>query len=509
MTAFFPGVRKCVIPALLIAFELAQLGAAFAGSGSPPAKIHLDDSPLRREVKAATSFAPIIKKAAPSVVNIYSSRTIHEQPMINPFMDPFFRQFFGPGFGETRPRRAESLGSGVIISEDGYILTANHVIEGAEEIKVSFAEGTKESTAKVVGADPPTDVAVLKIEGMNLPAITIGDSDKLEVGDAVLAIGNPFAVGQTVTRGIVSGVGRSSLGISQYENFIQTDASINPGNSGGALVDAEGRLVGINTAILSRTGGNQGIGFAVPVNMARSVMDLIIEHGKVTRGYLGVGIQALTPDLAKELGLPSESSGVVVNDIAPNSPAEKAGLKSGDVILEVNGKKVTEPGSLQLLIAQAGPASKTTLRVLHSQGTGKPNEKNLTVTLAELPKEALAATGRGGRQGERPSGVDALDGVQVTDLDSRVRRQLDAPNNVHGALVVAVDPESNSAEAGLRRGDIILEINRQPVLNADDAVALSENLKGEQVLLRVWSQGGEGGPGGTHYVVVSNRKRSK
>jgi len=496
---------------IVISVVVQLLPTKGAGAeSSPPAKLHIDESPLRREVKLATSFAPIVKKVAPSVVNIYSSRTIHEQPMINPFFnDPFFRHFFG--YGEMRPqsRRAESLGSGVIISEDGYVLTANHVIEGAEEIKVSFAEGSKQSTAKLVGADPPTDLAVLKIEGKSLPAISISDSDKLEVGDVVLAIGNPFEVGQTVTMGIVSAVGRSALGINQYENFIQTDASINPGNSGGALVDAEGRLVGINTAILSRTGGNLGIGFAIPVNMARNVMNLILEHGKVTRGFLGVDIQPVTPELAKEFGLPDESSGVMITDVTHNSAAEKAGLRSGDVIVELNGKKITEPSALQLVIAQAAPGSKVTLRVLRGEGTSKPVEKTLTATLAEVPKETVAGRGRGGQPGERPpSAVDGLDGVEVRDLNSQIRRQLDVPRGLQGVLVVNVDQDSNAAEAGLQQGDVILEINRQPVHNTEEAIALTENLKTPQLLLRVWSRS-PAGPSAVRYIIVNNRKRSK
>src|SRR6266699_574704 len=327
--------------AVFLALQMAPWNktAQASSKANPPARVHVEETPLSREVKLATSFAPVVKKVAPSVVNIYSSRTIREQPLLSPFFsDPFFRRFFGPDFDEQmrpRTRRAQSLGSGVIVSEDGYILTANHVVEGADEVKVALADGVKEYPARVIGADPPTDVAVLKVEAKGLPAVTLADSDKLEVGDVALALGNPFGVGQTVTMGIVSAVGRSSLGINEYENFIQTDASINPGNSGGALVDAQGRLVGINTAILSRTGGNQGIGFAVPVNMARYVMDRIVAEGTITRGYLGVRIQPLTPDLAKEFKLPADT-GALVGEVTPKTPAAEAGLKEGDVIVEFN-----------------------------------------------------------------------------------------------------------------------------------------------------------------------------
>jgi Do/DeqQ family serine protease len=276
-------------------------------------------------VTAASSFAPVSKKVGGSGVTVFSTTVIRERPMWNPFSDdPFWRRFFGDNSGRSqapRERRAQGLGSGVIVTPDGYILTANHVVDGADSVKVAMTDG-QEYDARIVGNDPPTDIAVLKIEPKKeLPAITLADSDKLEVGDLVLAVGNPFGLGQTVTMGIVSALGRGGFGITAYENFIQTDAAINQGNSGGPLVDAEGRLVGINTAIFSRSGGFQGVGFAVPVNMARYVMDRLISDGKVTRGYLGINIQPLTPDLAKAFNLPDESSGVLVGGVTPNSAA--------------------------------------------------------------------------------------------------------------------------------------------------------------------------------------------
>jgi|ERR1051326_4710025 serine protease Do len=499
-----------VITSVLSIVLLAQCGRVWAAN--PPPKVTVEDAPLSREVKARTSFAPVIKKVAPTVVNISSSMTIHEKASRNPLLeDPFFRRFFGDeSMDQTQPRdrKAQSLGSGVIVSSDGYILTASHVVEGADKVKVALASGEREFEAKVIGTDPPTDVAVLKIEVKhNLPVIPIGDSDKLEVGDAVLAIGNPFAVGQTVTMGIVSGVGRNGLGITGYENFIQTDAAINPGNSGGALVDAEGRLVGINTAILSRTGGNMGIGFAVPANLARNIMDRLVTEGKVTRGYLGINIQPLTPELAKQFHLPDESSGVMVGGVSPDSAAEKAGVKDGDVIVELNGKKVSDPSSLQLLVAQTPPGTKVNLRLLRSAENGKPTEKNLSATLAELPKEYLATTDEGGNPRERSqTGTDALDGVEVTDLDARVRRQVEIPRQVQGALVSNVSQDSNAAAAGLRPGDVILEIDHHSVHGSDEAVQLAEKAKGDQILLRVWSRPGGRGPGGTRFLVVDNTK---
>ena len=496
----------------LAAFTLLPLDSwskptpSAAGTNLPP-KLTVDESPLPAKIKAATSFAPVIKRVAPSVVNIYSTMTVRERAM--PFLnDPMWRRFFGEEFGDqSRPRthREQGLGSGVIVTPDGYILTANHVVEGADKVKVALVSGAKEFDARVVGTDPATDTAVLKVEGKDLPAITIADSDKLEVGDVVLAVGNPFAVGQTVTMGIVSGLARGGFGINNYENFIQTDAAINPGNSGGALVDAEGRLVGINTAIFSRSGGSQGVGFAVPLNMARYVMDRLIKEGKVTRGYLGLSLQPeVTPELAKQFNLPNVN-GALVTSVQPDSPAAKAGFKDGDFVTDFNNQKVADMRQLRLLAAQTAPGTKVAVKLLRD---GK--EKTITLTLGTIPEELMAQGGRT-QPGERgQSNMDALDGVEVTDLDdldARTRRQQGIPNNIQGALVASVAPESNSAEAGLKPGDVIVSINRQPVRNANEAVALSEKVKGDQILLRVWRGDREGGGGGMLFLTVDNIKR--
>jgi serine protease Do len=491
----------------MVADAAAPKTSAGRSSTNPPPKLVIQENAVSREIKGATSLAPIAKKAAPSVVNIYSTTTVKDRPFVHPFLnDPMFRRFFGEDFGggnvQPRERQAQGLGSGVIVSQDGYILTANHVIEGADSVKISFASGDEEYDATVIGADPPTDIAVLKVNIKKpLPAVTITDSDKLEVGDMVLAVGNPFGIGQTVTVGYVSALSRRGFGITGYEDFIQTDAAINPGNSGGALIDAEGRLVGINTAIISRSGGFQGVGFAVPINMARYVMDRLIVEGRVSRGYLGISIQPLTRELAKEFGLADESSGVLVGGVSPNSAAAKAGLKEGDVVVDVGGRKVSDPQGLQLVIAQTPPGTKVDLRILRGETGGKPTEKILHVTLGELPREFAQA--RGIPSIEDSGKRDALDGVEVADLDNRTRQQFTIPNNVRGALVTDVDDQSNAAEAGLRPGDVILEINRQPVRSAQDAVDLSEKAEGERILLRVWSSRG-GGPGGTRYIVVDN-----
>jgi serine protease Do len=376
MKTFNPCRRRVVVTVfagvnlLLLAGELAVSSARAA---TPP-KTNIDDTPLPRDSRpSTTSFAPVVKKVSPSVVNIYTSKTLR--------LDPALRQYLREMYGFDRvpsERRQQSLGSGIIVSQDGYILTNNHVVEGADEVKVALSDERTVYDATVVGTDPQTDVAVVKVTAENLPAITFADSGKIEVGDVTLAIGDPFGVGQTVTMGIVSAKDRGGIGITNYEDFIQTDASINPGNSGGALVDAAGRLVGINTAILSRTGGNQGIGFAVPVNLARYVMERIVVDGKVTRGYLGVKIQPITSDIAKQSKL-SQPAGALIAEVTPGSPGEQAGLKPGDVVTEFDGKSVTDSRHLQLMVAEKPPGSRVSMKIVRE---GK--EQTLTAQLGEL-----------------------------------------------------------------------------------------------------------------------------
>jgi len=471
--------------------------------------IKVDTTPVNRDARLGASFAPVVKKAAPSVVNIYSTHIVHIRPMRNPFLDdPFFRQFVPRQFldnGRERTRREQSLGSGVIISPDGYILTANHVVDGADEIDVAIADSKKEFTARVIGTDPPTDVAVLKIDAKDLPAITLGDSDQLLVGDIVLAIGNPFRIGQTVTMGIVSALGRGNFAfgrINQYEDFIQTDAAINPGNSGGALVDAEGRLVGINTAIVpNSTGGNQGIGFAVPINMARRIMERLIAGGKVTRGDLAILLQDITPRLAKAMDLPDQN-GVLVSDVFPNTPAEKAGIKSGDVIVGFNGKDIPDMHSFQLAVSECAPGSSATVKLLHN---GHP--ETVTVTLTELPGDAAQYSNGQKNPGSGKSMIDSLSGVTVADLEPEVRRQLGIPDGIRGALVSDVEQASNAAAAGLQLYDVILEINRQPVSDSGDTVRLGRQAKGDQILLKIWRR--QGDIAGTCYLSVDNTRIGK
>ncbi|MDB6017915.1 MAG: protease Do [Pedosphaera sp.] len=469
-----------------------------------PAKIthvnlSLSDTPVPRDGKFTTSFAPVVKKVAPSVVKVYvTTKSKTMAPGESPFGDnnDFLRRFFGDQFnpgenGQGRNLRTppqHGLGSGVIVSQDGYILTNNHVVDEADSIRVAMNDG-REFTAKVIGRDSKTDIAVIKIDAKDLPFMTIANSDKIEVGDLCLAIGNPFGVGQTVTMGMVSAKGRGNVGV-DYEDFIQTDAAINPGNSGGALVDAEGRLIGINTAILSRTGGYQGIGFAVPINLARNVMTSLVEHGRVVRGYLGVSIQDLTPALAKQFDL-SEQQGALVGDITAKSPAEKAGLKSGDVILGYDNQPVTDSRHLKLQVAQTAPGSTVPVKILRD---GK--ETTLNVTVKELPGSEQVAKA----DNQDNNSTDSLNGVTVSDIDPAAKRQLALPGNIKGAVVTDVNQDSPAFEAGLRPGDVIEEINRKPVQTAEDAVKLTENVKDKSILLKVWSKGG------SRYLVVDENK---
>lgn len=421
-----------------------------------------------------TTFAPIVQQVAPSVVSIHTSKTVR--------VPRGFGDFFGmPGQGGGSRERTPGLGSGVIVSEDGYILTNRHVVDAADEITVTLGD-QKEFKAKKVGADPGTDLAVLKIEAKGLPVLPFADSEKARVGDVVLAVGNPFGLTQTVTMGIISGLGRGGMGIVDYENFIQTDASINPGNSGGALVDMSSRLVGINTAIFSRSGGNQGIGFAIPSDLAMEVLKSIREKGRVVRGYIGTMIQPVTPEIAQAFKL-KEPGGALVADVSPGSPAEKAGLQQGDVIISLNGKKVENPRELRLKVGAMAPGTKTTLKILRDN-----QEKELSIELGELPdKESAIAPGNGGGAA---GAAELLGSMRLSDLDANTRMALRVPPNTQGALIVDIDPESDAYRAGLRSGYVITEINRKPVKNtAEVAAELKAAPKNEPVLVRAWGEG--------------------
>jgi serine protease Do len=479
------------------ALAASHLDSTKSKTSSAVAEVEVDNSSIQRSSGPYTSFAPIVKKVTPCVVKVVvtSKAPNITLPQGFGFGDPFWRYFFGEPNGQRAPNRQFNvprqvgLGSGVIVTKDGYILTNNHVVDNAEQVKVTLQDG-REFTAKVIGRDPKSDIAVIKIDARNLPAITMADSDKVQVGDIVLAVGNPFGVGQTVTTGIVSATGRGNLGIEDYEDFIQTDAAINPGNSGGALVDVEGRLIGINTAIYSRSGGNQGIGFAIPSDLARNVMDSLISYGSVARGYLGVMIQDVTPALAKEFKL-KDTSGALVGDVVPRGPAAKAGLKDGDVVLEYGGKNVVDSRRLRLAVGETKPGTTVPMKIYRNGET-----KNLEVTVQQLPGTEEVA------RNQTPSSTDTgtLNGVGVADLDQQTRKDLNIPENIKGVVITEVQADSPSAEAGLKQGDVIEEINRHPVHSADEAVRLTEHPKDKVTLLRIWSNGG------SHYVVVDESK---
>src|SRR5881409_730802 len=360
-----------------------------------------------------TTFAPIVEKVASSVVTVFTTQTVSRGQTAFPFGDDTLRQFFGGQLPQRQGKQTlQGLGSGVIVSPDGFILTANHVVSGAEEVMIGLGTELRKYKAKKVGTDPGTDVALLKIDEKNLPGITFADSDKARAGDIVLAVGNPFGLRQTVTMGIISAVGRGGVGIVDYENFIQTDAAINMGNSGGALVDIEGRLLGINTAIFSRSGGNQGIGFAIPANLAREVMQSLRDKGRVVRGYIGTSVQTLTPEIADAMKLKGQLTGALVGEVEPNAPAAKAGIKTGDVITAVNGKKVNDPRELRLMIGSMAPGTKA-----HMEINREGQTKTFDVQLGEMPPGAAEeGTETSSEETAQPEKTTVFGGVAVATI---------------------------------------------------------------------------------------------
>ena len=483
----------------LAAIALLLAGAHGAAGASSPLVLKQDAQPVSRGPLERASYSDIVKRVAPSVVKITSetkAKRVRMNAGENPMLaDPMFRQFFGGRLPEMQSPAQSGLGSGVIISADGYIATNNHVVEGADTLTVTLDDG-RELTAKVVGRDPLTDIAVIKVDAKDLPAVTFANTNKIEVGDRVLAIGNPFGIGETVTSGIISAKGRRVGILSDvkgFENFIQTDAAINPGNSGGALIDIDGRVIGINTAILSRSGGFQGVGLAVPANLVCQVAEGLVKNGKVIRGFLGVSVQDVTPALADSFGLKSRG-GALVAEVAPESPAAKAGLKEGDVITQFNGEAVTDANRLTFAVTAVAPGTKVELDVLRDGKTEK-----LAATTGERPS-------RGGPSAEAVSPGDdegVLNGVAVEDLTAEARREMNLPARLKGAVVSEVAPDSASARAGVSAGDVILEINRQRVTSADDAVKLSAKAEGKKTLLKLWSHGS------TIFVVVDETESAK
>jgi Do/DeqQ family serine protease len=403
-----------------------------------------------------TSYADLVSRISPAVVTIRSTERARQAQQF-PFMDdPSLREFFGNGAPQQQaPERVQGVGSGVIVNSDGYILTNHHVVDGAVDIRVELTDN-RSFKAKLVGSDQPSDLAVLKIEAQNLPTLSLGDSDKVRVGDFVLAVGNPLGIGQTVTSGIISAKGRQTgLSDGSFEDFLQTDAAINRGNSGGALVNTTGELVGINSQILSPSGGSIGIGFAIPSNMAKTVMDQLLKTGKVRRGMLGVTIQRVDADLASSLDLPA-ARGAIVTSVAAAGPAEKAGLKRGDVIVRVNNQSVVDPNSLRNLVASNAPGSTVKVSALRDG-----REQNFQVALAELPE-------RKADQGDQDRDTSAAPatgkyGLTLQNLTADAAQRFGLDANDQGLLVTRVNPDGSAASAGIRPGDLIQEVNRKPV----------------------------------------------
>jgi serine protease Do len=465
--------------ALLIAVISVSCGRDEQVNLAPPAA-----TPVTTSAAALrTSYAEVVNRVSAAVVTIRTESRARA-PRQFPFMDdPFFRRFFGEPSSPAPERLLRGLGSGVIVTADGYVLTNYHVIDGAQQIEVDL-QGPRTVTARLVGSDPPSDLAVLKIEGNGLSALTLADSDKVQVGDIVLAVGNPLGIGQTVTLGIISAKGRrTGLSNGSFEDFLQTDAPINRGNSGGALVDGSGDLVGINSQILSTSGGSIGIGFAIPSNMARDVLDQIVKHGKVVRGHLGIVVQPLTEEIAASLKL-NNARGVLVSQVQSGSAAERAGLRRGDVILALNGEVVSDSNSFRNNIAGTPPGRTVTLRIWR-----EGSEQELRPTLGEFVPEERAA--RPAEEGSREPGASQSGrlGLAVEPLTPALARQLGISADTQGLVVVDLDPFGPAAEAGIQRGDVIEQANRQPIRSVADLMAAVERSGTNPLLLLVNHRG--------------------
>jgi len=451
------------------------------GQAIAKSDVHSDIAILDRSSKA---FVNVVKKAMPAVVHIKVEKTTtgkyHNSPGTEEmFNHPFFEQFFGPQFRQQQKQPSERVqrgqGSGFIINKKGYILTNNHVVEGADKISVTLSD-KREFTGTIVGTDPQSDVALIKIDNaVNLPVLPLGDSSKLEVAEWVIAIGNPFGLSQTVTVGVVSATGRNSVGINEYENFIQTDAAINPGNSGGPLINARGEAVGINTALFSRTGGYMGIGFAIPINMAKSIEKQLKEYGKVTRGWLGVVIQNVDKDLADSFGL-KHAGGILVSEVQKDSPASGAGIKRGDVIIELDGTVLDDVSDLRNRVALISPNSKTMLLVIRDG-----REKKIQVTIGQQPSDFNKHAAN--------KSVKSLEeyGLTLQELTKELAERFDY--EVESGLIVSnVEQGSSAAKAGMKPGQLVEEVNRVPVNNlADLRKILGDTEESEKILLRVRS----------------------
>ena len=441
------------------------------------ADIKISQESIDTLTKVNSAMSELTAAVKPAIVNISSTKAVTAHSVPSPFFnDPQLREFFGDQFRhfqQPKQRNQSGLGSGVIVEKDGYILTNNHVVKDADEIKVRLAD-KREFKGKIIGTDQKTDLAVIKIEADNLPIIKLGDSDKLKIGETVIAVGNPFGLNQTVTSGIVSAKGRANVGIADYEDFIQTDAAINPGNSGGALVNIRGEVIGINTAIFSTSGGYMGIGFAIPSNMAKMVMDSLLKKGKVIRGWLGVSIQPVTPELGKQFGLQDEK-GALVGDVVEDSPAEKAKIQSGDIILEYDGKEVSDPTSLRNLVAATITDKVVGIKIIRE---GKP--LTLKVTISEQPGSVQPAI----------NDVDnLLKGVQVQNLSPELKKRMQLPARVTGVVVTDIT-DNSPAESTLMKQDVIMQVNRTNIGSLKDYETVVAGIKASQgIMMLIYRNG--------------------
>ncbi len=430
-------------------------------------------------IKSEQAFVAVSRLVTPVVVNISTTRRIKPDPSSDEPLKGPLRRFFEDNFGRQKPgeRKGDGSGSGVIIQSDGLIVTNNHVIEDADEIMVLLSD-KREFIGTVVGTDPKTDLALVRINAKELPTIPWGNSSKLQVGEYILAVGNPFGLTQTVTMGIVSAVGRANIGLADYEDFIQTDAAINPGNSGGAMVNIQGELVGINTAIFTRSGGYMGIGFAVPSDMVRSVLGSLLKSGKVVRGWLGVAIQEVTPQIAQGLGL-KETKGALVSEVMAGSPAEKAGFQTGDVILSFAGEPVEDTNQLRHIVAKALAGDHVAVEIIRNQ-----EKADLNVIIEIQPNDLFVKKSRSSEPRQKRPVL--LGGMTVSSLTEELAKEFDLEKAQQGVVVLTVAPGSPAAESGIRRGDIIMEVNRVPIRDLEDYEdALSSVDKAHPVLLLV------------------------
>jgi len=451
-------MNKLLIVSSLLAANLMAASIDFEMADKNPTRV------TPNKANQILSFNNTLKNSMLSVVNISAKRNVTTTMKNIPqemFKDPYFKKFFGDQFGGNKFKRnrvQRSLGSGVIISKSGYIVTNNHVVENAEEITVTLSNNPTEYSAKIIGNDVDSDLAVIKIEAKKLYPIKLGDSTSLEVGDVIFAIGNPFGIGETATQGIISALNKNKVGINRYENYIQTDASINPGNSGGALVDSRGALIGINSAILSKSGGNNGIGFAIPVQMVKNVVEKLITDGKVIRGYLGVAINDLNKELKKVY---NHKEGALVLNVAKDTPAQKYGVKRGDLIFAINNKKIKDRTDLQNTIANFQPNQKISLQI-------ERNKKNITVDIVLGNRTGLAAS----------LGKKVLGGLQLAEIDAQALKKFRLPSGSTGVLVENVSPKSKAEKVGFQAGDVIIQVEDIEITNLQDiqqALDLNKN----------------------------------